>query len=129
MLVSCALSVTLAIIAPTASLTTVQALRLGNFYSGGVANVVPLGLFVLAASATLGRGGFVGAPARWFGYVAGTLAVLSVLSLTFYYANVFLPVGRILSMAWTVAVATILFRRRPDRGISSPTGVGVRRPG
>jgi hypothetical protein len=35
MLVSCALSVTLAINAASASLTTVQTLRLGSFYAGG----------------------------------------------------------------------------------------------
>ncbi|OXM68537.1 hypothetical protein [Amycolatopsis vastitatis] len=115
MLVSCALSLTLAINAASASSTTVQTLRLGSFYAGGVANVATLGLFVLAAASVLARGRFLGAPSRWFGYVAGTLATLSVLSLAFSYATALLPIGRILSMVWTVVVAIVLARgQRPE---------------
>ncbi|MCR6484965.1 hypothetical protein M8542_19225 [Amycolatopsis sp. OK19-0408] len=109
MLVSCALSVVLAAVAGSASLDTVQALRLGSFYAGGVGNVVTLGVFVLLAA----KGG---APARWFGYVAGALATLSVLSLAFYYASALLPVGRVLSMVWTVVVAVLLTRQRAVTG-------------
>jgi hypothetical protein len=110
MLVSCALTVVLAIVAASASLDTVQVLRLGSFYAGGVANVVTLGIFVFAAAKALA--GRVGAPTRWFGYVAGTLAMLSVLSLVFYYASVFLPVGRVLCMVWTVVAAVVVTRSR-----------------
>lgn len=105
MLVSSALTVVLTIVAGSASLDTVQALRLGSFYTGGVVNVVTLGAFVLLMAKE-----FSGAPSRWFGYVAGGLAVLSVLSLAFYYASVLLPVGRVLSMVWTVVAAIVLAR-------------------
>ena len=110
MLVSCALTVVLTIVAASASLDTVQVLRLGSFYAGGVANVVTLGIFVFAAAKALA--GLVGSPTRWFGYVAGTLAMLSVLSLVFYYASVFLPVGRVLCMVWTVVAAVVVTRSR-----------------
>jgi hypothetical protein len=72
--------------------------------------VATLGLFVLTAASILARGRFIGAPSRWFGYVAGALATLSVLSLAFSYANALLPIGRVLSMVWTVVVAIVLAR-------------------
>jgi hypothetical protein len=110
MLVSCALTVVLTSVAASASPDTVQVLRLGSFYAGGVANVVTLGVFVFAAAKALA--GPIGSPTRWFGYVAGTLAMLSVLSLVFYYASVFLPVGRVLCMVWTVVAAVVVARSR-----------------
>jgi hypothetical protein len=121
MLVSSALTVILTIVAGSASLDTVQALRLGSFYAGGVVNVVTLGVFVFAVAKA---SGFLGAPSRWFGYVAGSLAMLSVLSLAFYYASALLPVGRVLSMVWTVVAAIVLARRT---GLPSADG-GNRAP-
>jgi hypothetical protein len=111
MVVSSALSGTLAVLAATASDTTVQVLRQANFYAGGVANVVLLGLFVFGSALVLGREMLFGKPTRWFGFVAGTLAMLSVLSLAIYYANLFLPVGRVLSMVWTVVTGIVVYRR------------------
>jgi hypothetical protein len=64
---------------------------------------------VVGAATELDRG-VLPAGTRWFGIVAGGLAILSVLSLVFYHATVLLPVGRALSMAWTV-VAGIRLRR------------------
>ena len=104
MVVSSALTVALTLVAGSASPDTVQALRLGSFYAGGVVNVVTLGVFVLMTANGL---------ARWFGYIAGGLATLSVLSLAFYYASALLPVGRVLSMVWTVVAAIVLARTRP----------------
>jgi hypothetical protein len=109
--VSSALSGTLAVLASTASATTVEVLRQANFYAGGVANVVLLGLFVFGSALVLGRELLFGKPTRWFGFVAGTLAMLSVLSLAIYYANLFLPVGRVLSMVWTVVAGIVVYRR------------------
>ncbi|MEV7039640.1 hypothetical protein [Amycolatopsis sp. NPDC051061] len=116
MLVSSALTVVLTIVAGSASLETVQALRLGSFYAGGVVNVVTLGVFVVIAAK-----GLAGAPTRWFGYAAGGLATLSVLSLAFYYASVLLPVGRVLSMVWTV-IAAIVLARSGRTGLPSADG-------
>jgi hypothetical protein len=111
MVVSSALSGTLAVLAPSASDATVTVLRQASFYAGGVANVVLLGLFVFGSALVLGRERLLGTPSRWFGFVAGTLAMLSVLSLAIYYANLFLPVGRVLSMAWTIVAAIVVLRR------------------
>jgi hypothetical protein len=60
-------------------------------------------------------------PTRWFGYVAGGLATLSVLSLAFYYASVLLPVGRVLAMVWTV-IAAIVLARSGRTGLPSADG-------
>jgi hypothetical protein len=111
MVVSSALSGTLALLASTSGDTTVTVLRQASFYAGGVVNVVLLGLFVFGSALVLGRELLFGKPTRWFGFVAGTLAMLSVLSLAIYYANAFLPVGRVLSMVWTVVAGVVVFRR------------------
>ena len=111
MVVSSALSVTLAAIAGSASDATVALLRQSSFYSGGVGNVVLLGVFVVGAALVLGRERLFGAPTRWFGVVAGGIAVLSVLSVAVYYANAALPVGRVLSMLWAVVAGVVVHRR------------------
>jgi hypothetical protein len=111
MVVSSALSGTLATIASSAGDTTVTVLRQASFYAGGVANVVLLGVFVFGSALVLGRERLFGKPTRWFGFVAGTLATLSVLSLAIYYANAFLPVGRVLSMVWAVVAGVVVYRR------------------
>jgi hypothetical protein len=111
MVVSSALSGTLAALAASASDTTVLVLRQASFYAGGVVNVVLLGLFVIGSALVLGRELLFGTPTRWFGFVAGTPAMLSVLSLAIYYANAFLPVGRVLSMLWTVVAGVVVYRR------------------
>jgi len=111
MVVSSALSVTLAMLGPSASDATVVALRQANFYAGGVVNVVTLGAFVLGSAVVLGRERLFGSPTRWFGIVAGGIAVLSVLSLVIYYASIALPAGRVLSMVWTIVAGIVVYRR------------------
>jgi hypothetical protein len=111
MVVSSALSVTLATVAASAGEATVTALRQASFYAGGVANVVTLGVFVVGAALVFGRERLFGGPTRWFGFVAGGIAVLSVLSLVFYYANAALPIGRVLSMVWAVVAGVVVYRR------------------
>jgi hypothetical protein len=101
-----------AVAAPSASAETVDVLRQASFYAGGVANVVTLGAFVFGAALLLGRRGLLGRPTRVLGYVAGALAVLSVLSVGIYYATILLPVGRLLSMLWTVVAGIRLARAR-----------------
>lgn len=111
MLLSSAVVVVIAGIAPTVSAEVVGVLRQVSFYAGGVLNVATLGFVAFATSRILGSREMFGMPMRIFGYVAGTLAMLSVLSIAFYYASVFLPVGRVLSMVWTVVAAVVLIRR------------------
>jgi hypothetical protein len=111
MVVSSALSATLAMVVTSAGDAAVLALRQANFYAGGVVNVVTLGVFVVGAALLLGRERLFGAPTRWFGFVAGGIAVLSVLSLAIYYASIALPVGRVLSMVWTIVAGVVIIRR------------------
>jgi hypothetical protein len=111
MVVSSALSATLAVLVPSASEATVNALRQANFYAGGVATVVTLGVFVLGTALVLGRERLFGAPTRWFGVVAGGIAVLSLLSLAIYPATIAIPVGRVLSMVWTIVAGVVVLRR------------------
>lgn len=116
MVVSSALSVTLAAVATSVGDSTVELLRQSSFYAGGVVNVVTLGAFVLGSAVVLGRERLFGKPTRWFGSVAGAIAVLSVLSLAIYYASIALPVGRVLSMAWTVVAGVVIYRRAMAEG-------------
>lgn len=111
MVVSSALSVTLAAIVTSVSDATVLILRQASFYTGGVVTVVTLGVFVFGAALVLGRERLFGKPTRWLGLVAGTIAMLSALSLVIYYASLALPVGRLLSMAWTVVAGIVIYRR------------------
>lgn len=116
MVVSSALSAALAVTASSAGETTVEILRQASFYAGGVVNVVTLGVFVLGAALLLGRERLFGAPTRWFGLISGGIAMLSVLSLAIYYASIALPVGRVLSMAWTIVAGIVVYRRVKAEG-------------
>jgi len=111
MVISSAISGVLLAIASSTSEATADVLRQANFYAGGVANVALLGVFVLGTALTLGRERLFGGGTRWFGLIAGSLAALSVISLAFYYANLLLPVGRLLCMIWTIVAAVVILRR------------------
>lgn len=109
LLVCAVLSATIAVGAVGGwSLELIGGLRTANFLSGGAIHVVALGFFVGAALIGFPKG------IRWFGYVAATPAVLGAFSLLFYYANIFLPVGRTLCMVWCVAagIAMLVGSRR-----------------
>lgn len=112
MVVSSVLTGVVTLLAGDTADTTVALVRSISFYAGGVAHVVLLGLFVLLAASALRQGGLVGRGVSVFGYVAGALAALSVLSVAIYYANALLPVGRVLCMVWTVSAGVSLWRRR-----------------
>ena len=105
---SAALSIVLSAIASTATTETVSVVRSFNFTLGGVVHVVTLGLFVLLAVATVRRHS---TPVRIVGWIAGVLAVLSLLSVAVYYASLFLPLGRVACMVALVVVGISLLRR------------------
>lgn len=111
MLTSSAITVVSALLAADLSADTLSALRLAGFYAGGVLNVATLGFVAFAASRRLVRLGAVGRGTAILGYVVGTVSMLSVISLAVYYANLFLPLGRVGSMVWTVVAAVVLARR------------------
>lgn len=113
MVVSCLLTGVVTVVAGDVADQTVALLRQAGFYAGGVVHVVTLGIFSLLAASMLHRRGLVGKGVRTFGYVAGAIAVLAVLSVAIYYANALLPLGRLLCMVWAVTVGVSLWRRRP----------------
>lgn len=100
------LAIVMAAIASSVSVGTVALLRDVNFLAGGVVTVVTLGTFTLLAS----RADVFGRGVRRFGMIAAALAIASIFSLVFYYANAFLPIGRIACMIWTVSAAVSLIR-------------------
>ncbi|GAA2273719.1 hypothetical protein GCM10009853_029460 [Glycomyces scopariae] len=111
MLVSAGLSIAMGLVAESSSVDTVTALRNAGFYTGGVTHVVALGVFVWLAT----RGAAWTRPVRVMGWVAAVPAVLSVLSLLWFYASPFLPVGRLLCMVCLVVVGISLARGASPR--------------
>lgn len=112
MVASCLFTVAATVTAGGVADQTVALLRQVGFYAGGVIHVVALGGFALVAGRVLHQRGSIGRGVRALGYVAGSLAVLSVLSVGVYYANALLPLGRVLCMLWAVTVGVSLWRRR-----------------
>lgn len=107
-LTSAALSIVLGLIADTAGTDVVATVRTFNFSAGGVVHVVALGVFVLAVIAWRGWS----TPVRVVAWIAGGLAVLSVLSIFIFYASLFLPLGRLACMIALVIAGLSLVRRR-----------------
>lgn len=108
-LASAVLSIVLSSIATSAGTDTVATIRSFSFYAGGVVHVVALGVFVLSAVAMHGPSRLV----RVLAWIAGSLAVLSVLSTVIYYASLFLPLGRLACMVALVVSGISIARRRP----------------
>lgn len=113
-LTSAVLSVVLGSIARTADTALVVAIRDLSFHAGGVVHVASLGILVLSVAMTRGWS----RPVRVLGWIAGTSAVLSLLSIMVYYASLFLPLGRLACMV-ALVVAGISVLRRPRH--TSPT--------
>lgn len=112
MIISVLLSWLLALIGPTASDGVILLVRDLNFYTGGVIHVVALGAFVATLTLLQPGSRAFGRGVRRFGAVAAVCALLSVFSIVFYYASIFLPVGRLLSMLWTVTAGVSIARGR-----------------
>lgn len=108
MLASAGLSIATGIVAPSSSVDTVVALRDAGFYTGGAAHVVALGLFVLLVSRAEGWT----RPVKVMGWIAGVPAVLSILSVLWFYASPLLPVGRLLCMVFLIVAGASLARGR-----------------
>lgn len=107
-LTSAALAIMLGFIAPTAGTEVVATVRGLSFYAGGVTHVASLGLFVLAIIAAPGWS----PPVRVVAWIAGSLAVLSLLSVAIFYASLFLPLGRLACMIALVVAGIGAARHR-----------------
>lgn len=106
LITSAMLSLLLGIVAPTAGVVLAATIRDVSFYAGGVVHVVALGILVLSVAATRGWS----RPVRIVGWIGGSLAVLSLLSLAIYYASLFLPVGRVMCMVALVVAGISVAR-------------------
>ena len=94
--------------------TLVGTLRSLNFLTGGTLHVASLGVFVGAASLAARRVGALPGWIAWLGILQALVSVLSLASLFFYYAALFILLGRLLGFVWCVAVCVALaVGRRP----------------
>jgi uncharacterized membrane protein YhaH (DUF805 family) len=94
--------------------TLVGTLRSLNFLTGGTLHVASLGVFVGAASVAARRVGALPGWIAWLGILQALVSVLSLASLVFYYAALFILLGRLLGFVWCVAVGVALaVGRRP----------------
>jgi hypothetical protein len=78
------------------------------FLAGGPAHVASLAPFVGAGSiAALGTKALPGW-ISWVGIAAAVISLLCLVSLIWYPASIFIPLGRGLSFVWSVAVSVVL---------------------
>jgi hypothetical protein len=109
LLLACALlSLVLALTAAGLGLGLVDTLRQANFLTGGTLHVASLGLFVGTASIAACRGKALPRWISWLGMVQATLAILSLASLAFFPAALFILLGRMLGFVWCIAVGIVL---------------------
>lgn len=108
LLASALLSLVLALTAGGFGPDLVGALRQANFFTGGTLHVASLGLFVGTASIASRKAKTL---PRWtsrLGILAAAVAILSLASLIWFPATYLIPLGRLLSFVWCVAVALVL---------------------
>ena len=110
LLLSVLLSWVLALVAAGGDFTLVGTLRNLNFLAGGVAHVASLAPFAGAASIAALRIKALPRWISWVGILAATLSLLSLASLIWFPATFFIPLGRLLSFVWSVAVSIVMVR-------------------
>ncbi len=107
LMVSALLSWMLVLVAP-GGLALIATLRDLNFITGGAAHVASLGVFVGATSIFSLRRKAFRRWVPWLGIVASALSFLSLASLAWFPATFLIPIGRLLSFVWTIAVSLSL---------------------
>jgi hypothetical protein len=110
LLLSVVFSAVLALVAAGENLALVDALRDLNFLAGGADHVSMLGIFVGTSSVAASRAKALPRWISWLGFLAATLSLLSLASLVWFPATVLLPLGRLLSFAWSIAMSVVLIR-------------------
>ena len=109
LLLACALlGLVLVPVAAGGNFALVDALRQANFLTGGTLHVASLGLFVGATSIAARRAKALPRWISWLGIVQATLAILSLASLAFFPAALFILLGRMLGFVWCIAVGIVL---------------------
>ena len=87
------------------SVSLLQAL---GFAGGGPGFVVPLGLFVAGVSISAGLHKLIPRWLMWLGVLIAVACELASLTLVFWNAAYFIPMGRFLSVVWMIGVAATL---------------------
>jgi hypothetical protein len=86
----------------------VSLLQALSFAGGGPGFVVPLGLFVAGVSITAGLHRLIPRWLMWLGILIAIACELASLTLIFWNAAYFIPVGRFVGVVWMIAVAVTL---------------------
>jgi hypothetical protein len=100
----------------------VSLLQALSFAGGGPGFVVPLGLFVAGVSITAGLHRLIPRWLMWLGILLAVACELASLTLVFWNAAYFIPVGRFLGVVWMIGVDVTLptkiagDREQGDRG-------------
>jgi hypothetical protein len=84
------------------------------FLSGGPAHLASLASFVGAGSIAALRTKALPGWISWVGIAAAAISLLCLVSLVWYPASIFIPLGRVLSFVWSVAVSVVLVRMTKD---------------
>jgi hypothetical protein len=80
------------------------------FLAGGPAHVASLAPFVGAGSVAALRAKALPRWISWVGIAAAAISLLCLVSLIWYPASIFIPLGRVLSFVWSIAVSVVLIR-------------------
>jgi hypothetical protein len=80
------------------------------FLAGGPAHVASLAPFVGAGSVAALRTKALPGWISWVGIAAAAISLLCLVSLIWYPASIFIPLGRVLSFVWSIAVSVVLIR-------------------
>lgn len=108
LLVCALLGLLLVAVAPGGNLGLVDGLRQANFLTGGTLHIASLGVLIGTTSLAARRAKALPRWLIWLGLVQATVAILSLTSLVFYYANAFILFGRMLGFVWCIAAALVL---------------------
>ena len=96
-------------------LSTLRALQLLGFATGGVGHVVGLGLLLAGVSVPAAFARLLPRWIVWFGLVLAVLAELSSVSLVFPIASLLLPLSRFPAFVWLIAAGFAMPTSRPTR--------------
>ncbi|MFB6456742.1 hypothetical protein ACE38W_15830 [Chitinophaga sp. Hz27] len=94
------------------NLSTMHAVQLLGFATGGVAHVVALGLLMAGIAVPSLFGGYTPKWVAWLGLVLAAIAELSTLSLIFAPLMILLPIARFGSYIWLIATGFTLTKNR-----------------
>jgi hypothetical protein len=90
------------------------------FITGAAPHVAALGIATGAIAYAAHQTGAMPAWLNWFGLVIAALSLVSMLSLMFEPATIFIPLGRYPGMLWFLGVAAVLWSQRARGEITTP---------